>query len=53
MINDRLTWFLETNNIITNFQSGFRRQCSTNDHLVRLETFVREALIKKEHLHGR
>ena len=53
MINDRLTWFLETNNIITNFQSGFRRQCSTNDHLVRLETFVREALNKKEHLHGR
>ena len=50
MINDRLTWFLESNNIITNFQSGFRHQRSTNDHLVRLETFKREAFIKKEHL---
>ena len=49
MINDRLTWFLESN-IITNFQSGFRHQRSTNDHLVRLETFIREAFIKKEHL---
>ena len=43
MINDRLTWFLD-------YQSGFRRHCSTNDHLVRLETFIREAFIKKEHL---
>ena len=50
MINDRLTWFLESNNIITNFQSGFRHQRSTNDHLVKLETFIREAFIKKEHL---
>ena len=36
--------------IITEFQSGFRHQRSTNDHLVRLETFIREAFIKKEHL---
>ena len=50
MINDRLTWFLEANNIITDYQSGFRRHRSTNDHLVRLETFIREAFIKKEHL---
>ena len=50
MINDRLTRFLESNNIITNFQSGFRHQRSTNDHLVRLETFIREAFIKNEHL---
>ena len=50
MINDRLTWFLEANNIITVYQSGFRHHCSTNDHLVRLETFIREAFIKKKHL---
>ena len=50
MINDRLTWFLEANNIIIDYQSGFRHHLSTNDHLVRLETFVREAFIKKEHL---
>ena len=50
MINERLVWYLESNNIITEFQSGFRHQRSTNDHLVRLETFIREAFIKKEHL---
>ena len=49
MINDRLTWFFEANNIIANFQSGFRRNRSTNDHLVRLESFIGEAFIKKEH----
>ena len=50
MINERLVWYLEKNNIITEFQSGFRHQRSTNDYLVRLETFIREAFIKKEHL---
>ena len=50
MINERLAWYLETNNIITEFQSGFRHQRSTNDHLVRLETFISEAFIKKAHL---
>ena len=50
MIHERLVWYLETNNIITEFQSGFRHQRSTNDHLVRLETIIREAFIKKEHL---
>ena len=47
---DRLTWFVEANYIIKDYQSGFRRHRSTNDHLVRLETFIREAFIKKEHL---
>ena len=50
MINTRLIWFLESNGLITNFQCGFRSKRSTVDHLVRLETFVREAFIKKVHL---
>ena len=50
MINTHLIWFLESNGLITNFQCGFRSKRSTVDHLVRLETFVREAFIKKEHL---
>ena len=50
MINTRLIWFLESNGLITNFQCGFRSKRSTVDHLVRLETFVRGAFIKKEHL---
>ena len=38
---------MESNCLITNFQCGFRSKRSTVD---RLETFVREAFIKKEHL---
>ena len=40
MINKRLTWFLESNNHISRFQSGFRSDRSTTDNLVRLETFI-------------
>ena len=49
MINDRLFWFLESNNLISGNQAGFGKNYSTNDHLVRLESFIRDAFIKKEH----
>ena len=35
---------------LTNFQSGFRAERSTNDNFVRLETFIRDAFIKREHV---
>ena len=49
MINKRL--ILESNNLISEFQSGFRSERYTNDNLVRLETFIRVLFffIKKEH----
>ena len=50
MINNRLTWFLESNNHISQFQSGFRSDRSTTDNLVKLETFICDAFIKKEHV---
>ena len=49
MINDRLVWFLESNDILTNIQCGFRQGRSTIDHLVRFETFIRNAFAKNEH----
>jgi len=49
MINSRLVWYLEKNKLITNVQSGFRKRRSTTDQLVRLETFIREAFIQKQH----
>ena len=48
MINNRLLWYLESNNLISPVQSGFRSERSTNDNLIRLETFIRDAFIKKE-----
>ena len=50
MVNDRLVWFLEKSKLIVTVQSGFRKQRGTLDHLVRFETFIREAFIKKEHV---
>ena len=50
MINKRLTWFLESNNHISWFQSCFRTDCNTTDNLVRFKTFIRDAFIKKEHV---
>ena len=48
MINLRLTWFLESNNLLSNLQTGFRAKRSTIDQIVHIETLIREALIKKE-----
>ena len=50
MINTRLVWFLEKNNIITRNQSGFRHGRSTIDQLTRLETKIRDAFINKQHM---
>jgi len=33
-------------------QCGFRKQRSTTDHLVRLESFVREAFVQRQHAVG-
>ena len=47
MINARLIWYLESNKLITEYQSCFRSRRSPIDHLIRLETFIRDASIKK------
>ncbi|RUS68704.1 hypothetical protein EGW08_023534 [Elysia chlorotica] len=48
MVNSRLVWVLETQGLISKYQCGFREDHSTLDHLVRFETFVREALARKK-----
>jgi len=50
IINKRLVYYLESNNMLTNFQCGFRQGRSTLDHIVRMETIVRNALIAGQHL---
>ena len=49
MLNKRLVWYLENNKLITPTQSGFRKGRSTTDHLIRLESFVREAFAQRQH----
>ena len=50
MINNRLVWYLERNKLITPTQSGFSEGRSTTDQLLRLETFIREGFIQKQHV---
>ena len=46
MINCRLTWYLETDGLITNMQTGFRKMRGTINHLIQLETFIRKKYLK-------
>lgn len=48
MINERLMHFLESRNIITANQSGFRKGRGTMDPIICLEDEVRKAQINKE-----
>ena len=49
IINNRLVWHLETNNLITNAQSGFRHNRSTTDNLAKLEN-ISTAINNKNHI---
>ena len=42
MINTRLLRFLEKNNILIKYRSGFRKGQTTTDQLLRLESFIRD-----------
>ena len=48
MVNDRLVWVLESKNLISKFQCGFRKDHSTLEYLVRFEHFVREAFAARK-----
>ena len=50
MVNKRLVWFIESNNLFTNCQCSFRSRRSTMDYVVRRATSMREAIIQKQHL---
>ncbi|GFO41246.1 RNA-directed DNA polymerase from mobile element jockey [Plakobranchus ocellatus] len=48
MVNDRLVHVLESRNLLSKVQCGFRKDHSTLDHLVRLETFIKRAFARKK-----
>ena len=50
MVNERLVWYLEKNGLLAKQQCGYRSNRSTVFHLVRLETFIRNAFIHNQHL---
>merc|ERR1711867_227703 len=50
LANKRLIWYLEKNKLLSKFQCGYRKTRSTLDHFTRLETFIRQAFIRGEHI---
>lgn len=50
IVNKRLKWFLETNNLISPHQHGFRQFHSTTDNIVTIEKNICDAFINKQHL---
>ena len=42
--------FPESQDLLTEFQCGFRKNHSTLDYLVRFETFIRDACVQKQHV---
>ena len=50
MINLRLMWKLETDGLLAKEQCGFRKNHSTIDHLIRLESTIRNAFVNKQHV---
>ena len=40
LVTNRLMWYLEKFNLLSNTQSGFRRGRSTADHIVRLQDLI-------------
>ena len=50
MVNARLNWFLEHHRVFTNAQCGFRKDRSTVDHILALDTEIRACFSQKKHL---
>ena len=48
MINKRLVEYLENNKLLTPIQCGFRKNKSTIDHLIRLDTYVKKAFTENK-----
>jgi len=40
LVTNRLTYFVEKHNILSNIQSGFRKSRSTVDHIIRLQDTI-------------
>ena len=52
MINTRFIWYLEKSRILDRSQCGFRKHHKTNDHLVSLERYLRDAFAQKQQAVG-
>ena len=52
LVTDRLSYYLETNNILTNVQTGFRKNRSATDQIIRLQDEINRSLRTGSHTLG-
>ena len=52
IVNMRLTYFLETNNLLNPLQYGIRKMRETEDVLVRMEGVILDSFAQQKHLFG-
>jgi Reverse transcriptase (RNA-dependent DNA polymerase) len=52
MVTSRLNWFLESNKLISNFQSGFRARRSVHDNIALLTDVINKALANRHRVVG-
>ena len=50
MVNERLLQYLENKKMLRKYQCGGKRHRSTNEHLIRMESSIRNAFVRNEHL---
>ena len=50
MVNARLVWSLESQDLLTEIRCYFSKKHSTLEHLVHCETFIRDAFVQKQHV---
>ena len=50
IVNNRLNWYLEERNLLHQSQYGFRKCRSTAEALVRLDSYIKIAFARKEHV---
>ena len=50
IVNLRLMWHLESNSLLNKNQYGFRQNRSTTDVLIRIDSFIKTAFSRKEHV---
>ena len=49
MVSNRLMWYLEKNNLLSEAQMGFRKHRSTIDNLVQLESVIQNSFSRRSH----
>ena len=52
MVNDRLVWFIESKNLLSFYQAGYRKEYNSIDHIVDFEKYIYDTFLNHKHVIG-